>query len=182
MTSPMSKLWLKHQLYPQHIIYGLNVEILSDDEREEKIDKLAEYMRTRIKHAPDHQMWAFKFFMCECLNFINVMAQIFITDAFLGGEFTTYGMEVLRFASMEPEDRVDPMSKVFPKMTKCTFYKYGGSGTLQLIDALCVLGMNILNEKIYIFLWFWFIILAVITGVNLVVRIVQLSCPSVRNR
>ncbi len=89
---------------------------------------------------------------------------------------------MVKFASMEPEDRVDPMSKVFPKMTKCSFHKYGGSGTLQLVDALCVLGMNVLNEKIYIFLWFWYLILALITGVSLLTRLVQLMCPGSRNR
>ncbi len=62
------------------------------------------------------------------------------------------------------------------------FHKYGGSGTIQRFDALCVLGMNILNEKIYIFLWFWFIILAIVTGINLVVRAIQLFCPSTRQR
>jgi hypothetical protein len=48
------------------------------------------------------------------------------------------------------------------QMTKCTFYKFGGSGTIQRFDSLCVLSMNIVNEKIYIFLWFWFIILETI--------------------
>ena len=37
-------------------------------------------------------------------------------------------------------------------MTKCHFGLYGGSGTLQKFDALCVLGMNIINEKV-IFIW-----------------------------
>ena len=58
--------------------------------------------------------------------------------------------QVFNFANMEAEDRVDPMSKVFPRMTKCNFHKYGGSGTIEVIDALCVLSMNIINEKIYI--------------------------------
>jgi hypothetical protein len=35
-------------------------------------------------------------------------------------------------------------------MTKCTFHKFGGSGTIQKFDALCVLGMNIINEKVSI--------------------------------
>ena len=83
---------------------------------------------------------------------------------------------------MEPEDRIDPMSRIFPKMTKCIFHKYGGSGTIQRFDALCVLSMNIVNEKIYIFLWFWFIILAVITGINLIVRMVSFFLPNVRQR
>ncbi len=74
------------------------------------------------------------------------------------------------------------MSRVFPRMTKCTFHKYGSSGTIQRLDALCVLGMNVMNEKIYIFLWFWFILLAVITGFNVALRALQLFCPSVRQR
>ena len=56
-------------------------------------------------------------------------------------------------------------------MTKCTFHKFGPSGTVQRIDGLCVLPLNIVNEKIYVFLWFWFIILAVITGLALLYRI-----------
>lgn len=83
---------------------------------------------------------------------------------------------------MEPEYRVDPMSRIFPRMTKCIFYKYGGSGTIQRIDSLCVLSMNILNEKIYIFLWFWFILLALITGVNLLIRSVTFFYPNFRER
>ena len=47
---------------------------------------------------------------------------------------------------MDQEDRIDPMSRVFPRVTKCTFHKYGGSGTIQNLDALCVLGMNIFSD------------------------------------
>ena len=50
------------------------------------------------------------------------------------------------------------MAKVFPKLTKCTFHKYGPSGTIEIKDGLCVLPLNILNEKIYILLWFWLVV------------------------
>ena len=99
-------------------------------------------MKERMTMTHDHQMWALKFFLCESLNFINVVCQIFFTDAFLGGEFTKYGTEVIQFPSVDPENRIDPMSRIFPKMTKCMFHKYGGSGTIQRFDALCVLGMH----------------------------------------
>ena len=52
----------------------------------------------------------------------------------------------------------DPMAKVFPKVTKCSFHKYGPSGTIEIRDGLCVLPLNIINEKIYILLWFWSVI------------------------
>ena len=72
-----------------------------------------------------------------------------------------------------PEElREDPMARVFPKMTKCTFHKFGPSGTVEKFDGLCVLPLNIINEKIYVFLWFWFIILTVITGMQVIYRFV----------
>ena len=53
---------------------------------------------------------------------------------------------------------------MFPKVTKCTFHKFGPSGTVERFDGLCVLPLNIINEKIYVFLWFWFIIVSVVSG------------------
>ena len=46
----------------------------------------------------------------------------------------------------DPENRVDPMSRIFPRVTKCTFNKFGPTGTLMRRDALCVLPVNIINE------------------------------------
>ena len=46
------------------------------------------------------------------------------------------------------------------QITKCTFHKFGASGSVQKFDGICVLPLNIINEKIYVFLWFWFLLLA----------------------
>lgn len=78
---------------------------------------------------------------------------MYIIDTFLNGTFMTYGTEVIEFMSMNQENRTDPMIEIFPRVTKCTFRKYGPSGTIQTHDVLCVLALNILNEKIYILLW-----------------------------
>ncbi len=164
------------------MIAGLHKHIDSDDDKQEQVDQVADYLKKRLKYASEHRDWASKFFVCEFLNLVNVVAQIFITDAFLGGEFTKYGVEVISFSSANPEDRVDPMSRVFPKMTKCIFHMFGASGTIQRMDALCVLGMNVMSEKIYIFLWFWFILLAIITAFNVAIRSLQLFCPCMRQR
>ena len=57
---------------------------------------------------------------------------------------------------------------------------YGPSGTVQKYDAFCVLPVNILNEKVFVFLWFWYIILAVLTGLGLIYRILTLAVPKLR--
>ncbi len=52
-------------------------------------------------------------------------------------------MEALGFLEADPEKRIDPMAVIFPRVTKCSFYKYGPSGTVQTHDAICVLPVNI---------------------------------------
>lgn len=108
------------------------------------------------------------------------MMNIFMTDKFLGGAFMTYGTDVVAFSNMNQENRTDPMVQIFPRVTKCTFHKFGPTGTIQTHDALCILALNILNEKIYIFLWFWFIILAVLSGLAIVYSAAVVLLPSTR--
>ena len=70
---------------------------------------------------------------CELLFFLNVVGNIFLMDLFLGGEFSTYGLEVANFVGeVDPQNRIDPMSRVFPRMTKCTFQRFGVSGTIEV--------------------------------------------------
>ena len=38
---------------------------------------------------------------------------------------------VLQFAALDDEERTDPMVKIFPKVTKCTFHNFGVSGSIQ---------------------------------------------------
>ena len=83
-------------------------------------------------------------------------------------------------ASMDPDQRYDPMDAVFPKVTKCTFHTYGPSGTINRHDSLCILALNIINEKIYVFLWFWFVSVAIISALAILYRVVIFLVPSVR--
>merc|ERR1719394_1604681 len=133
-----------------------------------------------IEDRHGHDFYAFRFFFCEFLNLFNVVGQLFFMNYFLGGEFTTYGSDVIAMTEVQQELRTDPMSKVFPKVTKCTFHKFGPSGTVQAFDGLCVLPLNIINEKIYVFLWFWFVTLAFITAFQVTYRVSTCLLPSLR--
>ena len=59
-------------------------------------------------------------------DFAKVRFQLY----FLGGEFSSYGVNVISFVEDDPQNRADPMSRVFPRMTKCVYQKYGPSGPL----------------------------------------------------
>lgn len=167
--------WEKGRL--KNILQELNSPVLACCERKKRCDHLVRYFRNNMRH---HSMYAFKYLICEFMNFVNVVGQIYFVDYFLGGEFTTYGWRVLHFATGVQEKRVDPMVTVFPRLTKCTFHRYGPSGDVQKYDALCLLPLNIVNEKIYIMLWFWFIILSICTAISILYKFLLLSSRNVR--
>lgn len=146
-------------------------------ERQNRSKRLVNYI---VESMRTHNSYSFGYFFCEFLNLANVIANIFFVDKFLGGAFLTYGTDVLRFSNMNQENRSDPMVELFPRITKCIFHKYGASGSIQKHDALCVLALNILNEKIYIFLWFWFIILAVLSTCAIIYSAMVVMMPTTR--
>lgn len=162
-----------------NLAMDFNSPVVSATEGDGKknIHLLVNYLLDNLGH---HTFYGSMFVFCEILNFVNVVGQIFLMDTFLGGEFTTYGTEVLAFTEWDYALRYDPMIKVFPRMSKCTFYRYGSSGDVQKHDAMCLISINIMNEKIYIFLWFWFVFLSIVSGVGLLYRAVIMFVPKFR--
>jgi len=161
----------------QMLVQKLQEPMLGPEEKSDQIGTIVKYFKLR---RGTHSFYCLKFFLCEILNLANVVGQIYFTDFFLGYEFSTYGTEVIAYSERESEDRIDPMKTVFPKVTKCTFHKYGPSGTIEYKDGLCVLPLNIINEKIYIFLWFWLISISTITALFLIYRIAVIAGPQIR--
>lgn len=156
---------------------NLNESIVDFKYRKERKAIIIKYFQENLHH---HNFYAIRFFFCELLSSINVIGQIFLVDYFLDGEFSSYGIKVLQFTELNPDMRDDPMSRVFPKVTKCLFNQFGPSGSIQYFDGLCVLPLNVINEKIYIFLWFWFIILSILSFVGLIYRMIVIFMPIIR--
>jgi len=157
------------------ITNGLRGRSLDKDERKEQCEVLVKYVRETF-HL--HNFYAFKYFVCDILNLINVFVQMYLLNRFLGNVFFEYGPSVLYY---DPdEEQIEPMMRVFPRVTKCHFHKYGPSGTIEQHDAMCVLALNIVNEKIFLFLWFWFIVLAVMTVAHMVYVLGIIALPAMR--
>ncbi|XP_067000707.1 innexin inx3 [Anabrus simplex] len=187
--------WVPFVLFLQGILFymphwiwkkweGGKVGMISDglrgvlaETREQRTKIQSRLVRYLIDSISIHTWYAIGYYFCEVLNFFNVIFNIFLTNKFLGGMFLTYGIDAIQHDGDEPDN---PFTRVFPRVTKCIFHKYGPSGTIQPVDSMCVLAVNIINEKIYIFLWFWFIILAIISGVSLIYSLGTVLFPGVR--
>ncbi|CAN7999114.1 unnamed protein product [Ixodes hexagonus] len=101
--------------------------------------------------------WYFaRYLCCELLCVLNVVVQVALTDLVLGGGFLVYGADVVRWQRQVRPELVSPMVIIFPRVAMCSFAKYGQSGALENREAVCVLPLNVLNEKLFLFLWFWY--------------------------
>ncbi|KYN30554.1 Innexin shaking-B [Trachymyrmex septentrionalis] len=159
------------------LMMDLDIGLCSEVEKKQKKKMLLDYLWENLRF---HNWWAYRYYLCEVLALLNVIGQMFLMNRFFDGAFLTFGIDVLRFLESDQEDRVDPMIYVFPRMTKCTFYKYGVSGEVERHDAVCILPLNVVNEKIYVFLWFWFLFLGVLSFFTVLYRILIIFSPRTR--
>ena len=104
----------------------------------------------------------FLYMIIKTLYVINVVGQIFVLNDFLGGDYVSFGFDVIN-ATLNNADWTG--SARFPKVTMCEFEKRA-VGNVQRYAVQCVLSVNFFNEKIYLIIWFWFIFVAVYTIIN----------------
>ena len=95
----------------------------------------------------------------KLLYVFNVISQFFILNAFLSMEFSVYGWEVLQALMVNGELDDTPR---FPRVTLCDF-EIRQMGNLQRYTVQCVLPINLFNEKIFIFLWFWLLLVSIVS-------------------
>lgn len=154
----------------------------NENERREQLKSVAEYFlnhQNRFYFTDWPLNW---FIVAEIGQFVNIIVQICLIDKFLGGYFHQYGPDIYRFITDYNNEHMNPMVRVFPRVTKCTFRMFGSSGTLERHDTMCILSINIVNEKIYVCLWFWLYLLAIITGLSLIYRLLILFNQNFRSK
>ncbi|KAK2716942.1 hypothetical protein QYM36_007179 [Artemia franciscana] len=159
------------------LVQNLSLPIDDERTRREQINLLCDCFVDNLK---TNNMNAWVYFCCEILNCFNVVFQSYLLNIFLGYEFVNYGSQILNHLHQNPMESVDPMERIFPKLAKCTVYEWGFSGTIQRKDLICLLALNIFTEKIYAFLWFWLIILFLLSLLAVIYRIILFCFRPIR--
>lgn len=161
----------------RRLTLALNSEFLPEEVRESKKRFVSEYL---VSNMNNHQFYFACYFAAEIMNFANVVAQISFMDSFLGGDFSS---KVVNYRDQiwNTTVRSDPLIQTFPRVTMCTIRRYGASGSVQLFSTSCILTLNHINEKIYVFLWCWFVSLAVLSALTLAYRAIIVFYPRSRS-
>ena len=79
------------------------------EERKSRTAALSDYLQDTMN---SHGRLASTYLLCELLNLVNVIGNIFFIDRFLNGAFLQYGLRVIQFSNMDQEERHDPMIEV----------------------------------------------------------------------
>jgi hypothetical protein len=112
------------------------------------------------------------YFSIKLLYVINTIGQFFLLNNFLSFEFTSYGVEALR-KMYNGEDWFE--SPTFPRVTMCDFMVRRLGSNQHWYSVQCTLPFNMYNEKIFLGIWFWLIILTIFNILSIISWIISLS-------
>ena len=67
--------------------------------------------------------------------------------------FCRYGPAVIMYYNLPPEERslshgYNPMCEAFPRIASCDYVRYGTGGAQENRSAICILGLNMINDKV----------------------------------
>ncbi len=101
------------------------------------------------------------YFFIKIVYLINSIVQFFIMNEFLGKQFHELGMDILRYMTNTYSVENSAESVYFPKVVMCDFRirEFGHPNFSHRYTIQCVLPINLYNQQIFTFLWFWFLIL-----------------------
>jgi len=101
---------------------------------------------------------------------VNVITQFCLLNIILGNNYYFWGFQIVGdlwngLGWME--------SQIFPRVTMCDFaMRY--MGNVHNYTIQCVLMINMYNEKIYLFIWFWYLFVATSTILSLFYYLIPL--------
>lgn len=118
-----------------------------------------------------------QYMFIKFLYLINAFGQLVLMQYFLnfGHNGSSFGYFVLNNIL---NGREWNETLIFPRVTYCYVKDIRHVGMTNDYLAQCALPINMLNEKIYIFLWFWTIIVTIFTCLSFIQWIYRLSIAS----
>lgn len=96
------------------------------------------------------------YMLVKIMYLSNTLLQLYLLNVFLGTSYHMYGIQV---ATQILTGQNITSTERFPKVTLCDF-EIRELGNVHKHTVQCVLPINMFNEKIFLFIWFWYALLS----------------------
>ncbi|KAL3118913.1 hypothetical protein niasHT_004844 [Heterodera trifolii] len=182
--------WLWNMLHKQTAINARSVvqeagksRALIGAERDKEIEALAGYISDSVSvfsepygRRPCGLNATLIYLAIKMLYVLNSFGQLIALNHFLGGQYYSWAYETFLSVLRGEEWRE---SAVFPRVIMCDF-AVRLLANPQRHTIQCVIMMNMINEKLYFFLYFWFLFVGTVTLINFFYYLAMLMMPALR--
>ncbi|GFU28011.1 innexin inx2 [Nephila pilipes] len=164
-------LWKAYESgYIERLTAGLQIALNKEQKRSLELCYLAKFL---VLTQGKHNTYTIAYIFCETLNFIAVVSQI----VFLVNFFDVTG--VPDYIPVDLSTWTGYRQFYFPPTSNCMISSYTASGVQRTTDAICVLSLNHLYMRMFLFLRGWYVFLILATGLVLIYRMI-LILPVIR--
>merc|ERR1712126_482567 len=108
--------------------------------------------------------------LSQSLCLILTICQLYVMDLVLGNQFLHLGTHILSWEQLSAA-----LNRVFPLVVMCSMNYMGPTGEPVQVSGMCTLPINIVNEKIYLIIWIWYILMIIISVICLLHQLTLLQ-------
>ncbi|KAH8305213.1 hypothetical protein KR018_003403 [Drosophila ironensis] len=170
------KIWEGDRL--KHLCADFHQAVVCKDKSKAHLRKLVNYFTSDYKET--HFRYFASYVFCEILNLTISIVNILLLDLFFGGFWKRYLAALQALAAGNVDLWNGITTSVFPKCAKCEVIMGGAGGSDNSYDSLCLLPLNVLNEKMFGFLCIWFLLMTALVALKFLYRLVTAFHPGMR--
>ena len=148
------------------------------DEWTEKRKHLVRYMK-EIKQKY-HRIYVIKYLICEALSILSIIFNMFLMKWVINDFWVEYKPAMSSFLTGDFPNFRKYSAILFPLQAKCNYTSFGHSGSIVNHDVLCFMPQNIVNEKIFVLFYLWYIILLNLSFIHLCYMLAMFNFNSLR--
>lgn len=93
---------------------------------------------------------------------------MFVLEWVMNSFWTEFYPAMLALAKLDIEGFSRNSAVLFPFQAKCHYQSFGAGGSIQTLDSLCILPQNVVNEKVFAFLFVWYIFMFLVSVVDII--------------
>ncbi|GIZ05142.1 innexin inx2 [Caerostris extrusa] len=135
------------------------------------MDNIVRMVNDVLVNSERNKYYLTQYFTAEIFNVIASILCIGIVEFCLGGVHQSQSVDVIEFADKNFLPcwflHCNSSRNILPKFDKCTIHRYISLENIKSHEAMLIMPTSIIYGKIYIFLWWWFLMMTVMFSTGL---------------